>query len=103
MGPQRIMPAGQGALSGIYNTVLKRNSTYVLAIFTGAFVGEKMMQGGMDGVWAGANSGKRFEDIKGRFKTDDDDEYVGRRAHKPGHTTRCQQLELTVGAACEFC
>ena len=35
----------------------QRNSTYVLAVITGAFVGEKVMNGGMDAMWRGANSG----------------------------------------------
>ena len=35
----------------------QRNSAYVLTVFTGAFFGERIMQGAGDAVWSGANSG----------------------------------------------
>ena len=36
---------------------VQRNSTYVGAVFVGAFVLEKVANGLGDGIWAGANSG----------------------------------------------
>lgn len=68
------MPAGNAVLNTLYSTVMKRNSTYVLCCLTGAFFGEKVVTGVGDGIWASANRGTRWVDIKDNLPVADDDD-----------------------------
>lgn len=68
------MPASKGALDAFYQTVMKRNSTYMLFVLSGAFVGEKVVDAAGNGVWKACNSGKVWGSVKQNLPKLEDDE-----------------------------
>jgi len=52
-----------GLLEGAYRLLMRRNSVYVTFIVAGAFFGERMIDYGVNRIWAYNNLGKRYQDI----------------------------------------
>jgi len=63
MPPAREPSAGLSLLNAGYKLVMKRNSTYIAFVFAGAFVGERILNGGMDSWWESRNKGKSYDDL----------------------------------------
>lgn len=57
------IPKPPSALLGIWNTILKRNSTYVAYVVTGCVVLEVVYGGLTNGIWRAVNYGQLYEDI----------------------------------------
>lgn len=50
--------ASGGGLAGLfYRTVMRRNSVYVAFVLGGALVTERMIDGGLNSLWASINRG----------------------------------------------
>lgn len=61
----------EGALSRfVYNTFLKRSSTYMMSVMFVATTVGIAFEYGADAVWNTANSGRQWKDIKGNYKSD---------------------------------
>ncbi|XP_024389630.1 cytochrome b-c1 complex subunit 9, mitochondrial [Physcomitrium patens] len=43
--------------------LMRKNSVYIAFIFTGAIIGERVVDYGINKVWERNNTGKRFQDI----------------------------------------
>jgi len=52
-----------GFLDTIVRLLTRRNSVYIAFILTGALVGERVIDYGINKLWESRNVGKRFEDI----------------------------------------
>lgn len=46
-----------------YRVFMRRNSIYLAFVLTGAVVGERVLNYGMDKLWDSANKGKQFKDL----------------------------------------
>lgn len=58
-----------------YNTLFRRSSTFMVTIFVGAFVFERVFDDGMDRLWERINQGKLWKHVKGNYiKEGSDDE-----------------------------
>ena len=55
---------GSAAGQALYNLVFKRTSTYTVFVLGGAFVGERVYDGMVEGWWKMHNKGKFWEDVK---------------------------------------
>ncbi|RDX53233.1 ubiquinol-cytochrome C reductase UQCRX/QCR9-like protein [Lentinus brumalis] len=53
--------------STFYNTLVKRNSVFVPAIFTGAFAFSIGFDLGITKLWDTWNKGKQWKDIRARY------------------------------------
>ena len=60
-------------LGKFYNVVLKRSSTFGIAIVVGAFAFERFFDPFIDGVWSYANKGKLWDHIAPKLVAEDDD------------------------------
>jgi len=52
-----------GLLEGAYRLLMRRNSVYVTFVVAGAFLGERMVDYGVNKIWEYNNVGKRYQDI----------------------------------------
>ncbi|KAG0583105.1 hypothetical protein M758_3G111800 [Ceratodon purpureus] len=52
-----------GLLDTTMRLLMRKNSVYIAFIFTGAIIGERVVDYGINKVWERNNVGKRFEDI----------------------------------------
>lgn len=48
----------------LYRTVFQSTPVYAAIVLVGAFVGERVFDAAVDGMWKSHNKGKFFEDIK---------------------------------------
>jgi len=61
------------ALSNLfYNSIVKRNSVFVSAIFAGAFVFGVGFDVGVQSFWDNWNKGRQWKDIRANYIQDDD-------------------------------
>ncbi|KXN71784.1 hypothetical protein CONCODRAFT_57089 [Conidiobolus coronatus NRRL 28638] len=51
----------------IYSTLFKRNSVFLVGIFSAAFAFELVFDRTADNLWNKMNKGKQWEDVKHRF------------------------------------
>ncbi|KIY45845.1 ubiquinol-cytochrome C reductase, partial [Fistulina hepatica ATCC 64428] len=58
--------------AGLYNTLFKRNSVYVSAIFAGAFLFGVGFDVGVTSFLDHWNKGKQWKDIRHRYVTDEE-------------------------------
>ncbi|KAF2858834.1 ubiquinol-cytochrome C reductase [Piedraia hortae CBS 480.64] len=56
-----------GVLSGIYGTVMRRNYTFLTAIFVGTFFAEIAFDQSANRIWDRINYGRQWKDIKYRY------------------------------------
>ena len=67
-----------GLLEVGYRTFFRSNAMYLAFIFTGAFVGERMVHAGGDALWDQNNQGKLYKHLEGTViggpKDDDEDD-----------------------------
>ncbi|CAB4374779.1 ubiquinol-cytochrome C reductase [Rhizophagus irregularis] len=52
---------------GVYRTLFRRNSVFLLGIFASAFAFEMAFDSATDRWWDRINKGKQWKDIKDRF------------------------------------
>lgn len=53
-----------GLLDAGYNALMKRNSVYLVFVFGGAILGERVVNGAFNRMWENNNKGKLFKDVK---------------------------------------
>eukprot|EP00208_Stichococcus_sp_RCC1054_P006011 CAMPEP_0206148808 /NCGR_PEP_ID=MMETSP1473-20131121/37446_1 /ASSEMBLY_ACC=CAM_ASM_001109 /TAXON_ID=1461547 /ORGANISM="Stichococcus sp, Strain RCC1054" /LENGTH=65 /DNA_ID=CAMNT_0053546231 /DNA_START=565 /DNA_END=762 /DNA_ORIENTATION=- len=53
-----------GVLDTVYSTLMKRNSVYMVFIFGGAILGERVVNSAFNTAWESNNKGKLFKDMK---------------------------------------
>ena len=71
----RQMSGASPVLKTAYNTIWRRNATYMLYVIGGAVVCEMIYGKLTDSIWEAANSGKMYHHIDWtKFKTDDDED-----------------------------
>ncbi|CAM6105641.1 unnamed protein product [Calypogeia fissa] len=52
-----------GFMENAYRLLFRRTSVYVTFVLTGAIIGERVVDYGMNKIWEANNVGKRYEDI----------------------------------------
>ncbi|KAI7870975.1 cytochrome b-c1 complex subunit 9 [Spinellus fusiger] len=60
--------ASNGITRTIYNTIFKKNSVFVSAIFVGAIGFEMGFDTLSDKIWDNINQGKQWKDIKHKYE-----------------------------------
>ncbi|XP_076750924.1 ubiquinol-cytochrome C reductase complex subunit oxen [Xylocopa sonorina] len=55
-------------INSLYNSVLKRSSTFTVAILFGSFVYERTLDLVTDGIFEWVNKGKLWNDIKHNYE-----------------------------------
>ncbi|KAF2147431.1 uncharacterized protein K452DRAFT_282435 [Aplosporella prunicola CBS 121167] len=66
-----------GIASGLYNSLFRRNTTMLGAVFLSAFGMQLAFDTGSERVWDSINKGRQWKDIKARYvqaSEEDDDE-----------------------------
>ena len=61
-------------LGGLYNNVLRRSSTYGIAIVIGAFAFERFFDPFVDGLWSWTNKGKLWDHIAPKLVVEEEDD-----------------------------
>ncbi|KAK9472145.1 ubiquinol-cytochrome C reductase [Dipodascopsis tothii] len=60
--------------TSLYNSVFRRNSTFVASIFASAFVLDSVMDISFQKFWDSQNAGKQWKDIRHQYVEAEDDE-----------------------------
>ncbi|GBG75820.1 hypothetical protein CBR_g21065 [Chara braunii] len=55
--------AGPSLLNSAYRLFMRRTSVYVGVVITGALIGERLVDSGINKLWIMNNKGKQYEDI----------------------------------------